>query len=46
MLLPLQDSHDLPPRETGAVSELPLLLPLTTPPLLLLFRAAGFGLLL
>lgn len=41
--IPLQDSQAFPPNETGG-SELPLLLPFTTP--LLLFSAAGFGLLL
>lgn len=41
--LPLQDSHALPPIDTEE-SELPLLLPFTTP--LLLLSAAGFGLLL
>lgn len=42
-LLPLQDSQAFPPAGANG-SELPLLLPLTTP--LLLLIAAGFGLLL
>lgn len=41
--LPLHDSQAFPPSETTG-SELPLLLPFTTP--LLLLSAAGFGLLL